>query len=166
MIPELSRTQVDRSDLTAIRYSASIVSNVVVYIVTWAVLRGRTSGDSNIGPADAFRFRDISLILTLAGVSMTVLFHFSLTFSQYEVRRRLAPRHDPNVRSQFDASVSVVESQRAEPDDFASSSTSGISSDTAADETTTLLKAATAKPRRFDNMKFFKSPLLYQNAFL
>lgn len=37
MIPELSTRQRDRSDLTAIRYSASICSNVVVYVVTWAV---------------------------------------------------------------------------------------------------------------------------------
>uniref|UniRef100_A0A182PVD0 Major facilitator superfamily (MFS) profile domain-containing protein n=1 Tax=Anopheles epiroticus TaxID=199890 RepID=A0A182PVD0_9DIPT len=55
MIPELSRTQKDRSDLTAIRYSVSIVSNVVVYIVTWAVLRSRTSTDNQIGPGDAYR---------------------------------------------------------------------------------------------------------------
>lgn len=37
MIPELSTRQRDRSDLTAIRYSASICSNVIVYVVTWAV---------------------------------------------------------------------------------------------------------------------------------
>lgn len=37
MIPELSTMKRDRSDLTAIRYSASICSNVVVYVVTWAV---------------------------------------------------------------------------------------------------------------------------------
>lgn len=55
MIPEMSRTKKDRTELTAIRYSASVCSNVIVYIVTWAVLRN--SHSKNIGPADAYRFR-------------------------------------------------------------------------------------------------------------
>lgn len=57
MIPELSRTQKDRSELTAIRYSASVCSNVIVYIVTWLILKTRTLNDKNIGPGDAYRFR-------------------------------------------------------------------------------------------------------------
>lgn len=76
MIPELSRTQVcatnirvisiihfflpfkrDRSDLTATRYSASICSNVVVYIVTWAVLHIQRSYENKITPNDWVKFR-------------------------------------------------------------------------------------------------------------
>lgn len=57
MIPEMSRTRKDRTELTAIRYSASVCSNVVVYIVTWAVLHGGNKTGSNIGPDDAYRFR-------------------------------------------------------------------------------------------------------------
>lgn len=61
MIPEMSRNQNDRSELTAMRYSASVISNVIVFIVTWAVLRAnRTKPDANIGPSDAYRFRVIS----------------------------------------------------------------------------------------------------------
>lgn len=57
MIPELSRTQRDRSELTATRYSASICSNVVVYIVTWAILHIHSTGESKIGPEDWPKFR-------------------------------------------------------------------------------------------------------------
>lgn len=57
MIPELSETRKDRDDLTAIRYSVSVCSNVVVYVVTWVILKERTQGESNIGPGDAYRFR-------------------------------------------------------------------------------------------------------------
>lgn len=57
MIPELSRTQRDRSDLTATRYSASICSNVIVYIVTWAVLHIQTSYENKISPGDWPKFR-------------------------------------------------------------------------------------------------------------
>ena len=57
MIPELSRSQKDRADLTAVRYSISIVSSVVVYGVTWAILHARDREDNNITPEDAYRFR-------------------------------------------------------------------------------------------------------------
>lgn len=59
MIPEIARTQRDRMDLTAIRYSASVFSSVVVYVVMWSVLSAGTNPQAHIGPADAFRFRVI-----------------------------------------------------------------------------------------------------------
>lgn len=140
MIPEMSRTRKDRSDLTAIRYSASVCANVVVYIVTWAVLRARNSNSKNIGPADAYRFRDVSLILTLVGLSMAVCFHFSLSLSGYGKRRQQA----------LDNSNKQVTRRRLSDD----KSAPAISSST----TTT----AVEQPRK----NFLKSPLLYQNAFL
>lgn len=57
MIPELSRTQKDRMDLTSIRYAASVVSSVIVYVVTWLIIRSKNVDEKNIGPADWFRFR-------------------------------------------------------------------------------------------------------------
>lgn len=61
MIPEMSRNQKDRTELTAMRYSMSVVSNVIVFIVTLFVLRAnRTKTDANIGPEDAYRFRVIA----------------------------------------------------------------------------------------------------------
>lgn len=57
MIPELSRTQRDRADLTATRYSTSVISNVLVYIVTWAVLHIHSSYENKISPADWGKFR-------------------------------------------------------------------------------------------------------------
>ncbi|XP_062558824.1 major facilitator superfamily domain-containing protein 12-like [Armigeres subalbatus] len=163
MIPELSRSQKDRADLTAVRYSVSIISNVVVYIVTWAVLRSRTSADTQIGPGDAYRFRDISLILTLVGVSMSVLFNFSLTFSGYEHRRHTALQHnvikegkknvarDPEKQSLLDQTTEA----RAEGVAGSSSTTNGVVH--GAEENVVL-----RRPKK----NFFKSPLLYQNALL
>lgn len=57
MIPELCKTAKDRADLTAMRYSASVTSSVIVFIVTWLVLQNRTTDSKNIGPGDADRFR-------------------------------------------------------------------------------------------------------------
>uniref|UniRef100_A0A182T887 Major facilitator superfamily (MFS) profile domain-containing protein n=1 Tax=Anopheles maculatus TaxID=74869 RepID=A0A182T887_9DIPT len=141
MIPELSRTQKDRSDLTAIRYSVSIVSNVVVYIVTWAVLRSRTSTDNQIGPGDAYRFRDISLILTLVGVSMSVLF----TALQHNIIRPSAPRAETDIERES----LLGPDQRQTNGQVAGSYTA-------------LDTIVQRKPKK----NFFKSPLLYQNALL
>lgn len=57
MIPEIARTQRDRMDLTAIRYSASVFSSVVVYVVMWVVLSAGSTTQAHIVPADAFKFR-------------------------------------------------------------------------------------------------------------
>ncbi|XP_062702999.1 major facilitator superfamily domain-containing protein 12-like [Aedes albopictus] len=166
MIPELSRSQKDRSDLTAVRYSVSIISNVVVYIVTWAVLRSRTTADTQIGPGDAYRFRDISLILTLVGVSMSVLFNFSLTFSGYEHRRHTALQHnvikaegkknserDPEKQSLLDGTDDGTRVEGV----AGTSTANGTVRGGGGDEDVVL-----RRPKK----NFFKSPLLYQNALL
>lgn len=38
MIPELTPVQDERTGLTAIRYSATVVSNIAVYLLAWAFL--------------------------------------------------------------------------------------------------------------------------------
>ncbi|XP_053683691.1 major facilitator superfamily domain-containing protein 12-like [Sabethes cyaneus] len=163
MIPELSKSQKDRSDLTAVRYSVSIVSNVVVYIVTWAVLRSRTTADNQIGAGDAYRFRDIALILSLVGVSMSVLFNFSLTFTGYENRRHTALQHniiksagsqrsrDPERQTLLHSEQEITGADVAGPSSLVANGTVG-----AKDE------IVFRKPKK----NFFKSPLLYQNALL
>ncbi|XP_058827277.1 major facilitator superfamily domain-containing protein 12-like [Topomyia yanbarensis] len=164
MIPELSRSQKDRSDLTAVRYSVSIVSNVVVYIVTWAVLRTRTTADNQIGAGDAYRFRDISLILTLVGVSMSVLFNFSLTFTGYEHRRHTSLQHNvikaSSKRERDLETQSLLHSDSVTPNAEITGPSGSVANNTV---------AATAKDDvvlRKPKKNFFKSPLLYQNALL
>jgi Na+/melibiose symporter-like transporter len=64
MIPELARNPRDRSDLTALRYSAMIVSVVTVFVVTWAVLHSEKVDDGLITPADGIKFR-VRIVLSL-----------------------------------------------------------------------------------------------------
>lgn len=143
IIPELSRTQKDRTDLTAIRYSASVFANVIVFIVTWLILHGRSESENNIGPGDAYRFRDISLILTLVGISMTVLYHFSLVLMGYDTRRQQAIQRMQAHNGRRDAEKNIEQTNENAP----------------------LLHS---KPESVVNRQknFFKSPLLYQNALL
>lgn len=119
------------------------------------ILHGRDAGDNNIGPQDAFRFRDISLILTLVGICMTVVFQISLSLSNYDLRRIHVQRQAYNQSSRFDTSVNV--------ESPIPSTSSGFASEIhKLDENTPLIKPK----RQFDSAKFLKSPLLYQNAFL
>lgn len=85
--------------------------------------------------------QDISLILTLIGISMTVLFHFSLSLSNYEQRRAMstAQRRNSESRDEEDTRRNYEEG------------------------THLLANTQTTARRRRD---YLKSPLLYQNAFL
>lgn len=58
IIPEMARNQKDRSQLTAVRYSATVISNIIVFVVTFIVLRShRSKTEDQISPRDAYRFR-------------------------------------------------------------------------------------------------------------
>lgn len=61
MIPEMSKTQRDRSELTAMRYSGSICSTIVVYLVVWVVLHLQSVDENEIGPQNWKTFRVRSL---------------------------------------------------------------------------------------------------------
>lgn len=162
IIPEMSRTHKDRSELTAIRYSASVVSSIIDFVITWVILRtDRMSTNAQIGPADAYRFRvrrrtffgsgrdfikknflfqDISLILTLVGISMTVCFHFSLAIGGYGIRRLQALNH---MRRESSISQRPLTAENGEE---------------------TPVQRIVRQPRAQKN--FFKTWRLYQNTFL
>lgn len=83
--------------------------------------------------------QDVSLILTLVGLSMTVCFHFSLSLSGYGQRRRQALQHQPTRRR---------------------------SAESIAKRNDTESSAIVASTETRQRKNFLKSPLLYQNAFL
>lgn len=111
--------------------------------------------------------QDISLILSLVGVSMSVLFNFSLTFSSYEHRRHTALQHNvikskakrPERDPEKQALIDDDRNRVAKTDIVAEASTTangnarlGAGND----------EVVLRKPKK----NFFKSPLLYQNALL
>lgn len=106
-----------------------------------------------------YRSQDISLILTLVGVSMSVLFNFSLTFSGYEHRRNTALQHNiirtPGPRADTDVErESLLGGSDQRQPNGAGAQLAGASSP--------LDTIVQRKPKK----NFFKSPLLYQNALL
>ena len=119
MIPELARNGRDRSDLTATRYAASIVANVTVFVIAWIVLKGGAQAKI-VTPQDYWKFRvgflkqknlinfvnfiiinffclhfqNIALIITVLGFSMSILFHFSLSFYNIQNYRSIQSRQN------------------------------------------------------------------------
>lgn len=77
LVPELTPTEHERTELIAIRYSFTVLSNVLVYCITWAVLHITSDQDSKaqIGPQDAPKFQKVVFIGIAVGAVASVLFH-------------------------------------------------------------------------------------------
>lgn len=79
LIPDLTASEHGRTELTAVRYSMSVCSSVVVYLITWSVLHvTRNSPLDQIGPDDAYKFRNIVLIGTALGSVFSLWFYMGL----------------------------------------------------------------------------------------
>ena len=61
LIPALTQSQDERTGLTAIRYSMTVVCNMTVFLVTWAFLG--VSGGTQINIEDTDSFRNIMLVV-------------------------------------------------------------------------------------------------------
>ncbi|KAL1498164.1 hypothetical protein ABEB36_009006 [Hypothenemus hampei] len=87
IIPDISRNHRHSSDLTAIRYTASVCCSISVYLITWLVLQ--TGDGTAIGPNDFYKFKEIALVIVFIGILASLLFYCGLlgTFESegYEV---------------------------------------------------------------------------------
>ncbi|GAB6018970.1 Major facilitator super domain-containing protein 12 [Chamberlinius hualienensis] len=77
LIPDLTEDDSERTELTALRYAFTVISNIAVYGITWLILgiTGSEHQDNQIGPEDLFKFRDIVLIVVAVGFVKSFLFH-------------------------------------------------------------------------------------------
>ncbi|OAD61483.1 Major facilitator superfamily domain-containing protein 12 [Eufriesea mexicana] len=75
LIPELTPVEHERTELVAISFS--VLSNVFVYCITWAVLHIANTKDFNsqIGPDDAKKFQTVVFIGIGLGTITSILFH-------------------------------------------------------------------------------------------
>ncbi|XP_018334072.1 major facilitator superfamily domain-containing protein 12 isoform X2 [Agrilus planipennis] len=98
LIPELTPNEHDRTKLIAIRYSFTVISNVLVYLITWAVLHiNSDSNESQIGPSDAYKFQTVVWIGLSIGIFCSVIFHLGINeenqYSINNVRAGQPKRH-------------------------------------------------------------------------
>ncbi|XP_024936169.1 major facilitator superfamily domain-containing protein 12 isoform X2 [Cephus cinctus] len=77
LIPDLTPTEHERTELTAIRYSFTVFSNVLVYCIMWGVLHitNENIPESQIGPSDAYKFQHIVFLGIAIGFLTSVIFH-------------------------------------------------------------------------------------------
>jgi len=74
LIPNLSSCQMKRASLTAMRYGATVVSNITVYAITWLFF-GMEGNTDDIDADDADKFRNIMLITLGIGAFTSLGFH-------------------------------------------------------------------------------------------
>ncbi|CAG9581257.1 unnamed protein product [Danaus chrysippus] len=83
LIPELAEDPYVRTHLTAIRYGFTVFSNIFVYIITWLILHLTGKCDKEqVGPADAWKFREVMLIVLAVGLLASIIFHLAVTEKQ------------------------------------------------------------------------------------
>ncbi|KAK2161373.1 hypothetical protein NP493_1587g00039 [Ridgeia piscesae] len=76
LIPQLSPYQNERVGLNALRYTFTVLSNILVYGVTWLLLGIDSRGTQReLTSADAPRFQILVLVLLVVGAVFSVIFH-------------------------------------------------------------------------------------------
>ncbi|XP_057190843.1 major facilitator superfamily domain-containing protein 12a isoform X1 [Triplophysa rosa] len=81
LIPELVSCEHEKVELTAYRYSFTVIANITVYAVAWLMFHFQTQkGDDpaitdSLGPIDIPVFRNLGLIVVGIGSLFSLLFH-------------------------------------------------------------------------------------------
>ncbi|XP_032689557.1 major facilitator superfamily domain-containing protein 12-like isoform X1 [Odontomachus brunneus] len=79
LVPELTPTDHERTQLIAIRYTFTVFSNVLVYCIMWGVLHITSDQtDAQIGPGDVYKFQKVVLIGLGIGLVTSLIFHVFL----------------------------------------------------------------------------------------
>jgi len=76
-IPDLSECQNERTGLTAIRYSMTVISTIMVYSTLWIFLEGDTS---SVNPADGYAFTYVMLVCMCIGLIASIGYHILVKF--------------------------------------------------------------------------------------
>lgn len=123
ILPELSTTQRDRSELNSVRYCMSIFSNITVFVLAWMILHIRNRSTDRIGASDFDKFRvslkmisyqfiiyfnfqqNIAILLTIVGILTTVIFQISLSSSKYNQRQQ--QKHSAAISNSSDKSSHI-----------------------------------------------------------
>ncbi|XP_031554631.1 major facilitator superfamily domain-containing protein 12-like isoform X2 [Actinia tenebrosa] len=80
LIPELITNDQEKCDLNAIRYAATVASNIFVFIITWIMLdSGKEASDPNqLSTSDATAFMYVVFIVVGVGLFFVTIFHIGV----------------------------------------------------------------------------------------
>ncbi|XP_075467406.1 major facilitator superfamily domain-containing protein 12 isoform X2 [Ascaphus truei] len=80
LIPELAKNEHDKVELTAYRYAFTVMANITVYAVAWALLHFQEGEETQSDKMDTLGRQDIPIFRTLALIVVGVGALFSLFF--------------------------------------------------------------------------------------
>ncbi|XP_025204621.1 major facilitator superfamily domain-containing protein 12-like isoform X1 [Melanaphis sacchari] len=75
---DLTPIRDERTALLSIRYSFTVFSNILVYVVTWIVLRSNNASKSQFGPSEKKEFQIVILVIMIVGAMTTIIFHIGV----------------------------------------------------------------------------------------
>ncbi|CAH1795900.1 unnamed protein product [Owenia fusiformis] len=98
LIPDLTSNSQERVELNAIRYAFTVISNLLVYLITWLMLdihqtdsaKGDGNGDGTLSIQDTPKFRlrksfqDITFIVVGLGAVFSIIFHIGVKERKHE----------------------------------------------------------------------------------
>ncbi|GAB6018971.1 Major facilitator super domain-containing protein 12 [Chamberlinius hualienensis] len=76
LIPDLTKNPNEKTELSANRNVFTVLSNVCVYGIAWAILG--TTADNEFTENDLTAFRNIALIVTGIGIFFSIIFHIAV----------------------------------------------------------------------------------------
>lgn len=89
LIPELTPNEHDRTKLTAVRYCFTVISNLVVYVITWMILHLDNGENSRIGPKDGPKFQHVVWSVLSLGIICSLIFHVFVKEADNETSRNV-----------------------------------------------------------------------------
>ncbi|KAM3939204.1 major facilitator superfamily domain-containing protein 12 [Leptodactylus fuscus] len=97
LIPDLAKNEHDKVELTAFRYAFTVLANISVYAIAWALLHfelSETEDAQHLGRQDIPVFRMLALIVVGVGALFSLLFHIGT--KEHANFQRLSETDDEN----------------------------------------------------------------------
>ncbi|XP_050542571.1 major facilitator superfamily domain-containing protein 12-like isoform X2 [Daktulosphaira vitifoliae] len=85
---DLTPIRDERTALLSIRYSFTVFSNILVYVVTWIVLTSNYTSQSQFGPSERKEFQIVILVIMIVGAMTTIMFHIGVREPQSTYNNR------------------------------------------------------------------------------
>ncbi|CAI6363130.1 unnamed protein product [Macrosiphum euphorbiae] len=75
---DLTPIRDERTALLSIRYSFTVFANILVYVVTYIVLRSNNASKTQFGPSERKEFQIVILVIMIVGAMTTIIFHIGV----------------------------------------------------------------------------------------
>ncbi|XP_065212684.1 major facilitator superfamily domain-containing protein 12-like [Planococcus citri] len=78
LVPDLTPSQSERTNLLTIRYSCTVLANIVTHLFTWLMFLRNGKSEAVVGSADGQKFQTIALFAAGVGFVCSLIFHLGI----------------------------------------------------------------------------------------